>query len=250
MAAVMKGAEPFGFEGGEHGVLLVHGYTGSPQGLRPWGEHLAKEGFTVLCPRLPGHGTSVQDLHKVKWKEWVGEAEMALRGLRERCATISVGALSMGGAIALYLAQRHPGEIASLALVNASVYSDDPRRALVPVLGKLPLALKGLGNDVADPSQTELCYPKISTSASAQVLQLMALANDDLSQVAAPTILFVSRQDHVVPIGNTQRIYDRISSSEKEIVWLERSYHVATLDYDRQTIFERSAEFFRKHATP
>src|SRR5687767_5632088 len=112
MASVMKGAEPFGFDGGEHGVLLVHGYTGSPQGLRPWGEYLANEGFTVLCPRLPGHGTSVADLHKVKSSEWIAEIEMALRGLRERCTSISVGALSMGGTLALHLAQKHPGEIA------------------------------------------------------------------------------------------------------------------------------------------
>jgi carboxylesterase len=249
VASVMKGAEPFGFDGGEHGVLLIHGYTGSPQGLRPWGEYLASEGFTVLCPRLPGHGTHVDDLHAVKAGEWIAEVEMSMRGLRERCETISVGALSMGGALALYLAENHPQEIASMALVNASVYSDDPRRVLAPLMGKVRLAMKGLGNDVADPAQTELCYPKISTSASAEVLRMMASVNADLEKVQAPTILFVSRQDHVVPIGNTQRIHDRISSTEKEIVWLEQSYHVATLDYDKEIIFERSAEFFRKHVT-
>ncbi|MCA1831724.1 MAG: alpha/beta hydrolase [Actinomycetota bacterium] len=246
--AVMKGAEPFGFEGDETGILLVHGYTGSPQGLRPWGEHLSKEGFTVLCPRLPGHGTTIAELATSTWTEWVGEAEMALRGLNERCSSVFIGALSMGGAIALDLAERNPDVVKGLTVVNPFVYTDDPRARLAPLLGKLPLFLKGVGNDIADPSQTELCYPKFSTKATATMLAGIKKVHDNLSQVRAPALLFVSRQDHLVPTGNTQRIYDRISSENKEIIWLERSYHVATLDYDRDIIFERSTEFFREHS--
>lgn len=246
--SVMKGAEPFGFEGDQTGVLLIHGYTGSPQGLRPWGEFLAKEGFTVMGPRLPGHGTDLQDLARSGWQDWVGEVEMSLRGLRERCENIFVAGLSFGGALGLYLAQTQPDVVKGIITVNASVYTDDPRAKLAPLLGKLPLFLKGLGNDVADPSQTELCYPKISTKATVHVLQLMAKVHADLSAVTAPALLFVSPQDHVVPPPNTKRIYERISSAEKEIVELPRSYHVATLDYDREIIFERSASFIREHA--
>ncbi len=244
---VWEGAEPFGFEGGETGVLLVHGYTGSPQGLRPWGEYLAGEGYTVLCPRLPGHATTLRDLASSTARDWVGEAEMSLRGLRERCSTIFLAGLSFGSTITLDLAARYPDVVGGLVAINASVYNDDPRTKLAPVLGKVNLFLKGLGNDVADPTQTELCYPKISTKATAQVLDYMKRVHDNLAAVRCPALLLVSRQDHVVPPGNTPRIYERISSTDKEVVWLERSYHVATLDYDRQIIFERSAQFFRDH---
>jgi carboxylesterase len=246
--AVMRGAEPFGYEGDETGILLIHGYTGSPQGMRLWGDHLGREGFTVLCPRLPGHGTSVQDLAKTTWSDWVGEAEMSLRGLTERCSSIFIGALSMGGGIALDLAERHTDLIKGIVPVNPFVYTDDPRARLAPLLGKLPLMLKGVGNDVADPSQTELCYPKFSTKATATLLAGIKKVHDNLGAVRAPALIFVSRQDHVVPTGNAQRIHDRISSTQKEVVWLERSYHVATLDFDRDTIFERSTAFFREHS--
>jgi carboxylesterase len=244
----MPGCEPFVFEGDERGVLLVHGYTGSPQGLRLWGEHLAGEGFTVICPRLPGHGTSVSDLATTGWSDWIAEAEMSLRGLRERCSSISVGALSMGGAIALDLAARHTDEINALALVNPFVYTDDPRAKVAPLLGKLPLQLKGVGDDVADRSHPEICYPKFSTKSTASMLVGIAKVRANLSAVRAPALLFVSRQDHIVKTVNTQMIADGISSREKEVVWLERSYHVATLDYDKEIIFERSAAFFRDHA--
>jgi carboxylesterase len=248
MAAVIKGAEPFGFDGDETGVLLIHGYTGSPQGLRMWGEHLNnKEGFTVLCPRLPGHGTSHQDLATTRWEDWVGEAEMSLRGLRERCSTIFLCALSMGGAIALDIAARQPDVVKGLTLVNPFLYTDDPRAKLAPLLGKLPLFVKGVGNDVADPSQRELAYSKVPTKSTASMLPALARVRAELPKVQAPALLMVSRQDHVVKTGNTQLIYDTIASKEKEIVWLERSYHVATLDYDRDLIFERSGEFFRAH---
>src|SRR5213593_216076 len=208
---VMKGAEPFGYEGDETGILLIHGYTGSPQGLRPWGDHLGKEGFTVLCPRLPGHGTSVRDLATTTWLDWVAEAEMSLRGLTERCSSIFIGALSMGGAIALDLAERRADVVKGIVLVNPLIYTDDPRAKLAPLLGKLPLTLKGVGNDIADPSQTELAYPKFSTKATATLLAGIKAVESNLGSVRAPALLFVSRQDHVVPTGNTQRIYDRIA---------------------------------------
>ena len=250
MTSIMSGAEPFGFEGAgsETGVLLVHGFTGSPQGLRPWGEHLAAQGWTVIAPRLPGHGTSIADLAKTNGDDWYGEAEMALVGLAERCSSVFVCALSMGGAIALDLAVRQPERVAGLAIVNASVYSDDPRARLAPILGKLPFNVKGIGSDIADPSQRELCYDRIPLSAGAALLAYQTRVRERLSDVKAPLMLFASRQDHVVPPGNTSFVAEHVSSTDVETIWLERSYHVATLDYDASIIFERSAEFIAKRA--
>ena len=250
MASIMSGAEPFGFEGAgsETGVLMIHGFTGSPQGLRPWGEHLAAQGWTVICPRLPGHGTSMADLARTTGEDWAGEAEMGLVGLGERCSSVFIAAMSMGATIALDLAGRFPETVAGVVGVNASVYSDDPRERLAPLLGKLPFSVKGIGSDIADPAQRELCYPRIPLRSAAALLRYQNAVRARLAEVRAPLLLFCSRQDHVVPAGNTSFVAEHVSSTDVEIVWLERSYHVATLDYDAPVIFERSAEFIAKRA--
>jgi len=250
MTSIMPGAEPFGFEGAgsETGVLLVHGFTGSPQSLRPWGEHLAAQGWTVICPRLPGHGTTFKDLASTNGDDWYGEAEMALVGLAERCSSVFVCALSMGGTIALDLAARHPERVAGLTVVNGSVYSEDPRARLAPILGKLPFAVKGIASDIADPAQHELGYTRVPLRAAAALLAYQDAVKQKLRLIRAPLLLFGSRQDHVVPPGNTSYIAEHVASSDIEVVWLERSYHVATLDYDAPVIFERSAEFIAKRA--
>lgn len=250
MSSIMPGAEPFGFEGAgsETGVLLVHGFTGSPQSLRPWGEHLAAQGWTVLCPRLPGHGTSMNDLARTTGDDWYREAEMALVGLSERCSSVFVCALSMGGTVALDLAARHPGRVAGLVVINGSIYSDDPRARMAPILGKLPFSVKGIASDIADPNEHELGYDRVPLRAAAALLAYQDAVKSRLPQVQAPLLLMVSRQDHVVPTGNTAYIAEHVSSTDVEVVWLERSYHVAPLDYDAPIIFERSTEFIVKRA--
>ncbi|MBI4729404.1 MAG: alpha/beta fold hydrolase [Acidobacteria bacterium] len=245
---LMPGAEPWGSDGGEAGVLVLHGFTGCPQSVRPWAEGLSARGLTTALPRLPGHGTDLKDFASTGWRDWTGEAEMALRGLRERCSSVFVAGLSMGGTIAIDLAARFPDSVAGLIVVNASVHTTDPRAKLAPLLARLPISVKGVGNDVADPAARELCYPRIPTRAAAQFLEYQALVRARLESVRAPALVFVSRQDHVVATTNAAEIHARISSTDKELVWLERSYHVATLDYDRDLIVERSAEFVAKHS--
>jgi len=250
MTSIMPGAEPFGFEGAgsETGVVLVHGFTGSPQSLRPWGEHLAAQGWTVIAPRLPGHGTSTRELSATNGDDWYGEAEMALVGLAERCSSVFVCALSMGGTIALDLAARQPERVAGLVVVNGTIYSDDPRARFAPLLGKLPFSVKGIGSDIADPSQHELCYERVPLRSAAAVLAYQDSVRGRLGEVTAPLLLLCSRQDHVVAPGNTSFIAEHVASTDVETVWLDRSYHVATLDYDAPVIFEHSVEFIAKRA--
>ena len=109
---VLPGAEPFEADGGRVGVVLSHGFTGTPQSLRPWAEHLAAAGLTVSLPRLPGHGTRWQDLAATRWEDWYGEVERAFTRLRSRCDEVFAGGLSMGGALVLRLAEEHPDEVA------------------------------------------------------------------------------------------------------------------------------------------
>ena len=244
----MEGAEPFGFEGDnpETGVLVVHGFTSTPQSVRPWAEHLAKSGWTVLAPRLPGHGTTLADFAGSKASDWVGEAEMSLDGLFEHCSKVFLCGMSMGGTVVLDLAARHGDRVAGVVAINPSVYSEDPRARLAPLLGRLPFSVKAIGNDIADPSGRELCYPRTPLRVAAQLLALQDEVKARLPQVHAPLLLFGSRQDHVVPPGNTSYVAEHVSSKDVEVVWLERSFHVATLDYDAPMIFERTTEFIAK----
>lgn len=248
-ARVLRGAEPWGCEGDETGVLVLHGFTGSPQSVRPLAEALGASGRTVLLPRLPGHGTAVADLGRSRAAEWVAEAEMALRGLSERCSRAFVAGLSMGGTIALDLAARHPDAIAGVVTINASVLTRDPRARLAPLLGRLPLTVRAIGSDICDPSQSELCYDRVPTRAAAEFLRMQSAVRARLGLVRCPALIFTSRQDHVVEPENAAVIERSIASTDRELVWLERSYHVATLDYDRELIESRAAAWIAARAS-
>jgi carboxylesterase len=246
--SVMRGAEPWGSEGDSTGVLFVHGFTGTPQSMRYWAEGVAREGRTVLLPRLPGHGTTVKDMQSTTAADWVGEAEMSLRGLGERCDRIFVCGLSMGGTITLDLAERFADRIAGIVLVNAAVFTKDPRALLAPILGRFPLVVKAVGNDVADPNSKELAYDRVPTKAAASFLKFQEKVKRRLPDVRCPALVFTSKQDHVVHPANGPYVLEHIGTTQKELVILERSYHVATIDYDKDVIVDRTNQFIKEHS--
>lgn len=244
---LIPGAEPWAAEGGPTGVLVLHGFTGSPQSVRPWAEAIAEKGHTVIVPRLPGHGTSVKDLANYGPADWVGTAEESLTGLFERCDKIFVCGLSMGGTLTYDLASRFSERIAGIVVVNGPVFTKDPRAKLAPILGKLDLTLKGVSNDIAEPGQSEIAYGKVSTKAAGKLITFMGEVQRRLGRVQSPALIFTSAQDHVVHPSNGPYILEHISSTDKRHVTLERSYHVATLDYDRHLIFDETIAFIDAH---
>jgi carboxylesterase len=243
---ILTDAEPFTFHGGEVGVLLLHGFTGSPQGLRPWGEALHRGGLTVHCPLLPGHGTHWRDLAVTGYADWEEASLAGLSLLRERCERVVVCALSFGGALALHLAARRPDEIRGVVAVNPWLYLNDRRLVLLPLLKHVLPTTPGIGSDIADSPLKELAYERVPLRALAAARALQAVVKAELRRVAQPLLLYVSRQDHVVPPGNTSFIAERAGSTDVEVVWLERSYHVATLDCERDRIFDGSLAFVRR----
>jgi carboxylesterase len=157
-----------------------------------------------------------------------------------------VCSLSFGGALALHLAARRPEEIRGVVAVNPWLYSTDRRLALLPVLKHIVPTAPGVGSDIADSPLEELAYERVPLKALAAARALQAVVKAELGQVAQPLLLYVSRQDHVVPPGNTTFIAERAGSTDVEVVWLERSYHVATLDCERDRIFDGSLAFVRR----
>lgn len=241
--SVRPGAEPFVAEGGDVGVLVCHGFTGNPGSMRPWAEHLAAAGHTVELPRLPGHGTTVQDMRRTRWPDWLAEVDAAFQRLRSRSRTVVVAGLSMGGALALRMAELHPDDVAGLVLVNPAVTLDDPRLAALPVIRWVLPYGAAVGNDIRKPGVTEGAYEKVPTQALYSFLAGCREVVEGLPGVHQPVLLIRSRVDHVVPAASSALILDRIASTDRTEIVLEDSYHVATLDNDAPLIFERSAEF-------
>jgi carboxylesterase len=249
---VMPGAEPFTADGGDVGVVLSHGFTGTPQSLRPWAEHLAAAGLTVRLPRLPGHGTRWQDLNDTRWLDWYGEVERALDELRGRCRQVFAMGLSMGGTLVLRLAEQRPSDVSGLVLVNPSLGTErkDLKYAL-PVLARFVPSVAGIGSDIRRPGTTELAYDRTPLKAMRSLSQLWPLVTADLGRITAPVLLFRSRVDHVVEPLSGRLLRDGATSAEVTEVILEESYHVATLDNDAPAIFAGSLDWVREHtATP
>lgn len=238
--AVLAGAEPMSAAGGPVGVLVVHGFTGSPQSMRPIAEAAAAAGHTVEMPRLPGHGTSVEDMLGTDWSDWSDHVEKTYADLAARCHAVVVCGLSMGGALTLWLASRHP-EIAGIVVINSAGRPDPAMAAgLRELAASGETVMDAVGNDIAKPGVVELAYDK--TPVLPLVSLLDAVAELDLAAVTCPTLILVSDQDHVVPPQTADYLAAGVSGPA-EVVHLLDSYHVATLDHDADLIIERTLAF-------
>lgn len=245
---LLPGAEPYHQDGGDVGALVLHGFTGSPKSMRPWAEALAEAGLTVTLPRLPGHGTRWQDMAVTRWDDWYAEVDRNLTTMRERCRHVFVMGLSMGGSLALRLAERRPDEVAGLVLVNPAVHTERWDRHLLPFVRHVVRAFPGISNDIKKPGQDEGAYDRLPLQSTYSLQQGWAQIRADITSVTAPLLLLHSRVDHVVEPSNAEWILANVSSAVREEVWLEDSYHVATMDNDFPVIVERSLDFVRAHA--
>ncbi|WP_374983477.1 alpha/beta hydrolase [Streptomyces fradiae] len=240
---VLPGAEPFRHDGGDVGVLLCHGFTGSPRSMRPWGEYLAERGLTVSVPLLPGHGTRWQDMQVTGGEDWYAEVDRELRALRARCARVFVFGMSMGGALTLRLAARHGDAVSGIVLVNPANKVHGVAAHALPVVRHLVPTTAGLANDIAKPGQDEVAYDRVPLHAAYELRRFLRQVDGELPQVTQPLLLLRSPQDHVVPPADSARILGRVSSTDVTEILLEQSYHVATLDHDAERIFEESLAF-------
>lgn len=243
-------AVPFAHDEGRVGVLLTHGFTGSPAAMRPWGEYFAEQGYTVRVPRLPGHGTSWKQMNRTRWQDWYGEVELALDELVARCEQVVVGGLSMGGCLALRLAEQRGRDVDAVMLVNPAVASENKQLRAVPVLKWVVPSMPGIGNDIRKTGVDEHCYSRVPLKALHTMMRLWEVTREDLPKVTQPLLMFRSADDHVVEPLSGRIITQRVSSRDLQERVLEHSYHVATLDHDAPTIFEESLAFVRRVTAP
>jgi carboxylesterase len=244
-APIMPGAEPFSHAGGPRGALVLHGFTGNPHSMRSLAEACADAGFSVELPLLPGHGTSIEDMVPTRWSDYKTAAEAAFADLARRCDHVAVVALSMGGTLACWLAENHP-EVRGLALVNPFI--DPPaesfRDVLRGVLDSGEQLAPGVGSDIAKEGSVELAYLHTPISAALSLFEGIDEVSSQLAKISCPVLLLSSRQDHVVPPSSGDVLVQGVSGPV-ERVWLERSYHVATLDHDAAEIEELTLGFLK-----
>lgn len=245
---VLEGCEEFAFGEGPVGALLVHGFTGSPQGMRGLGEYLAERGIAVAAPRLPGHGTTWEDLNTKTANDWTQAVETSFDHLASQTKEVFIVALSFGAALSLDFAARRGDQIKGIVTLAGMIFTKDPRRHLAPVISRVVASLPGVGNDIADPSGKELAYDRLPTKAALGMIRYLKSAEKSLPEVTQPILVMHGRQDHTVAYANAQHIYDKVSSTHKELVTLERSYHVITLDLEKDLVFERTYDFIKEHS--
>ena len=245
---ILPGAEPFFFPGNHIGVLVCHGFTGSTQSMRPLGEALHQSGFTVIGPRLAGHGISPQAMARTTASDWIASVDEALATLLKTCSQIFITGLSMGGTLALYTAAKHPEVIRGAIPINGTVQIDNPDLAALALDSAMPETVPGIGSDIKAPGVIELAYAQVPVPAIRQVYALAAVTRDLLPRVKCPTLVIQSREDHVVNPRNGPRIVRLLGANRVELLWLDNSYHVATLDNDKELIAQRTTAFIQSIA--
>jgi len=225
------------------GVLLVHGFTGAPPSMRPWGEFFHSKGFTVRVPLLPGHGTKAEDLNNVKWQEWPAKVEHELSELQKTCDIIFLVGLSMGGGTVLNVATNNNDAIAGIVLVNPWIHLKGMSVELAFLISRFRKMRASVGNDIKRPGVTEWGYDATAILGVYEALKMLRNTRKNLGAVTVPVQLFHSVEDHTLPVSNTEIILSEIGSKDKTRIELVNSYHVATLDYDQELIFQNSLTF-------
>ena len=233
---IIAGAEPWSHQGGSNGALVLHGFTGNCNSMRGIAEALAAAGFSVELPLLPGHGTHIDDMLPTTFSDWSAHAEASYQSLAARCDKVVVAGLSMGGTLTAWITGHHP-EVVGAAFVNPAVEPQDAalRAILVETLAAGTAVINGIGSDIADPASTETAYSETPLAPLITMFDGIGEIQPLLPKIVCPVIILTSPQDHVVQPSASDHLAVSVGGPV-ERVSLDRSYHVATLDYDRDLV--------------
>ncbi|NTV75644.1 MAG: alpha/beta fold hydrolase [Holophaga sp.] len=233
------------YPGTDAGVLVSHGFTGSPASVIHLARRLAEAGFNVECPRLTGHGLRWQDLATATREDWLRDLREAMERLKARSRIVFVTGLSMGGTLALRLAQTDPA-VRGVAVVNHALVFGNPLVPAAFLLKHLVRSTPAIASDILDSGISEPGCDRTPTAGVEQVYRLAREVRADLPALRQPLLVFKSREDHVLPARNAPITLQEAGSADKELVWLEHSYHVATMDHDKELIADKCIAFFTR----
>jgi carboxylesterase len=242
--------QPFAFDRGPIGCVLLHGFTAAPKEMRPLGDYLAARNYTVRGVRYAGHGTSPQDLARTSWRDWVASAEEAVAELRGGCTQVWSIGLSLGGLISLHLAERQL--VNGVCAIAPAIDPPDRRMAIARLLTPFrPYSHKDLA-DLHDPIALaeHADYDQFPTRAVAELNALMRHTRRRLNRIDAPLLLIFARHDRVVSLNALDTIWTRVASADKQQLILERGGHIVTEDYDKDLAFAAIDQFLQQHSQP
>ena len=238
--------EPFKLGSGELGVLLIHGFCGTPPEMRGLGEHLAGRGLRVHGALLAGHGATPEALERTSWRDWIDSAQAQLDELRRECPTVFVAGQSMGGTLSLLLAARNP-DVAAIATTAALVN-----------LGWWPELQIMVGRRLVhwhypDRSSVDLwdqeavkqlrSYNRRPLKSHADLVTLYKLALNEAPNVRVPALILHGLRDGVVPPGNASEIGHAIGANAT-VRLFERSGHAMSVDVDHNEVYALVADHF------
>jgi carboxylesterase len=228
--------KPFRLRGGTRGCLLIHGFAGTPPEMRNLGEFLAGRGYDVMGPLLAGHGETPEAMARTRWQDWAASAEAAYQQLRRDCKEVFVCGQSLGGTLALHLAARHDvrGVISIGAMGSPAYFRDWRLRLLWAFKYVVRWHVPSNDCDLGDPSALRLLhsYARRPTVCIESLMQLLAVVNRELPEVTAPALVIHGRNDRTVDTANAQHILDRLGSTDKQLLWFEKSGHAVTVDLE------------------
>jgi carboxylesterase len=256
---------------GDTGVLLVHGITGAPTEMKPLVRKLTASGFTVSCPQLAGHCSTLKDLKRTDWKDWYASVEEGLHQLRRECETVFVSGLSMGALLALKLAANNPDSIQGVATLSATFFYDGwnvpsfRQRFVLPLAVYSPLRFfmsyhepspygikdERLRNMIAavyagngSNMPEKYGYSEFPGVTVYETFRLIREVKRDLAGLIAPLLIVHSTEDDMASLKNATFLASNVSSSQVETFYVDDSYHVLTLDKRKNDVAARVAEFF------
>ena len=233
----------FTLSGGKIGVLVIHGFTGSPVTIKPWANYLNQIGYTVSAPCLPGHGSTWQEMNQTSWQDWYEAVEQSFLELKSKCDRVFVAGFSMGGALALRLSQIRGSEIEGLLLLNPSVHDRRWFLKLTPILKLIIPSIKKGPTDIAAPNPPLHSYGRTPLKALDSLRKLWQLVERDLYLIDLPVMVAYSINDHAVDPENSMTVIDNIFSVDIREVIFEKSFHNVPLDYDADLLNLESKAF-------
>lgn len=237
---LIPGAEPFMYEAGPVGCLLLHGFTATPYEMRGLARYLADRGITAGAPLLAGHGTSPLDLQTRTWHDWYASVNDALDKMLARCRRVYLAGLSLGGALTLYTAAHRGKELAGIITMGAPIYIPPGLGTLLRGMqGQMPYLNKPY-RDIEDPhARTQhISYEQSPSAATVSLIEFIGQVRGVLPQVTVPALVIYARHDHVVPYVNSHHIYSRLGSHDKRLLALHRGFHIMTIDTDKEKVQE------------
>lgn len=226
----------FTLPGGKIGIVVVHGFTGSPVSITPWAKYLNNQGFTVSAPLLPGHGQTWLAMNKTNWQDWYGEVEKSFLQLKQSCDRVFIAGFSMGAALALRLCQIRGAEVEGLIVLNPSVHDRRWFLKFVPIIKYLiPSVAKG-PTDIAAANSVVHAYNRTPLKALDSLRQLWQVVERDLYLIDLPIMVAYSINDHAVDPENAITVIDNVFSVDIREVVFENSFHNVALDFDLEKL--------------